>query len=219
MKATEMLKQVKDLLGMDVKAEVVLSEETQEENIEETQLESQESEEVQETLSEDKVEESQEKVELATAELENGTIVEAEAFEAGNEIFIVTEDERVALPIGEYSLADGQILTIEEEGIIASIGAATEETEEVEAAADYATKEELAEVKKAVEDIVTMIEELGYGKKEEEMSSEETKEELSSVEKVKHNPETEDKAELNLYAQNRQLGVLDRVMNTISNFN
>jgi hypothetical protein len=64
-----------------------------------------------------------------------------------------------------------------------------------------------------------MIEELGYGKKEEEMSSEETKEELSSVEKVKHNPETEDKTELNLYAQNRQLGVLDRVMNTISNFN
>jgi hypothetical protein len=220
MKATEMLKQVKDLLGMDVKAEVVLSEETQEENIEETQLESQETEEVQEeTLSEDKVEETQDKVELATAELENGTIVEAEAFEAGNEIFIVTEDERVALPIGEYSLADGQILTIEEEGIIASIGAATEETEEVEAAADYATKEELAEVKKAVEDIVTMIEELGYGKKEEEMSSEETKEELSSVEKVKHNPETEDKTELNLYAQNRQLGVLDRVMNTISNFN
>jgi hypothetical protein len=219
MKATEMLKQVKDLLGMDVKAEVVLSEETQEENIEETQLESQETEEVQETLSQDKVEETQDKVELATAELENGTIVEAEAFEAGNEIFIVTEDERVALPIGEYSLADGQILTIEEEGIIASIGAATEETEEVEAAADYATKEELAEVKKAVEDIVTMIEELGYGKKEEEMSSEETKEELSEVEKVKHNPETEDKTELNLYAQNRQLGVLDRVMNTISNFN
>jgi len=220
MKATEMLKQVKDLLGMDVKAEVVLSEETQEENIEETQLESQETKEVEETLSEDKVEETQDKVELATMELENGTIVEAEAFEAGNEIFIVTEDERVALPIGEYSLADGQILTIEEEGIIASIGAAeTEETEEVEAAADYATKEELAEVKKAIEDIVTMIEELGYGKKEEEMSSEEIKEELSSVEKVKHNPETKDKAELNLYAQNRQLGVLDRVMNTISNFN
>ena len=215
-----MLKQVKDLLGMDVKAEVVLSEETQEENIEETQLKSQESEEVQETLSEEQVEETQDKVELATMELENGTIVEAEAFEAGNEIFIVTEDERVALPIGEYSLADGQKLTIEEEGIIASIGAAeAEETEEVEAAAEYATKEELAEVKKAVEDIVTMIEELGYGKKEEEMSSEETKEELSEVEKVKHNPETEDKTELNLYAQNRQLGVLDRVMNTISNFN
>jgi len=220
MKATEMLKQVKDLLGMDVKAEVVLSEETQEENIEETQLKSQESEEVQETLSEEQVEETQDKVELATMELENGTIVEAEAFEAGNEIFIVTEDERVALPIGEYSLADGQKLTIEEEGIIDSIGAAeAEETEEVEAAAEYATKEELAEVKKAVEDIVTMIEELGYGKKEEEMSSEETKEELSEVEKVKHNPETEDKTELNLYAQNRQLGVLDRVMNTISNFN
>jgi len=212
MKATEMLKQVKDLLGMNA-TEVSLEE--QDVNLEETK---------EETLATDQVEET--KVELATAQLENGTTVEAEAFETGNEIFIVTEDEKVALPVGEYTLEDGLKLTIEEEGIIASIGEA--EVEEVEAAADYATKEELAEVKKAVEDIVTMIEELGYGKKDEEMASEEVKEELSEepvkeilseVEKVKHNPESEEKTQLNIPSNSRPMNTLDRVMQTISNFN
>lgn len=207
-----MLKQVKDLLGMNA-AEVNLEE--QDVNLEETK---------EETLATDQVEET--KVELATMQLENGTTVEAEAFETGNEIFIVTEDEKVALPVGEYTLEDGLKLTIEQEGIIASIGEA--EVEEVEAAADYATKEELAEVRKAVEDIVTMIEELGYGKKDEEMASEEVKEELSEepvkeilseVEKVKHNPESEEKTQLNIPSNSRPMNTLDRVMQTISNFN
>ena len=208
-----MLKQVKDLLGMNA-TEVNLEE--QDVNLEETK---------EETLAEDKVEET--KVELATMQLENGTTVEAEAFEAGNEIFIVTEDEKVALPVGSYTLEDSTELVVEEEGIIASIGEA-EETEEVEAAVDYATKEELAEVRKAVEDIVTMIEELGYGKKDEEMASEEVKEELSEepvkeilseVEKVKHNPESEEKTQLNIPSNSRPMNTLDRVMQTISNFN
>ena len=210
-----MLKQVKDLLGMNA-AEVNLEE--QDINLEETK---------EETLATDQVEET--KVELATAQLENGTTVEAEAFEAGNEIFIVTEDEKVALPVGSYTLEDSTELVVEEEGIIASIGEAeTEETEEVEAATDYATKEDLAEVRKAVEDIVTMIEELGYGKKDEEMASEEVKEELSEeptkeilseVEKVKHNPESEEKTQLNIPSNSRPMNTLDRVMQTISNFN
>lgn len=207
-----MLKQVKDLLGMNA-TEVNLEE--QDINLEETK---------EETLATDQVEET--KVELATAQLENGTTVEAEAFEAGNEIFIVTEDEKVALPVGSYTLEDSTELVVEEEGIIASIGEA--EVEEVEAAADYATKEELAEVRKAVEDIVTMIEELGYGKKDEEMASEEVKEELSEepvkeilseVEKVKHNPESEEKTQLNIPSNSRPMNTLDRVMQTISNFN
>jgi len=216
MKATEMLKQVKDLLGMNA-AEVEINLEEQDINLEETKEETTE-------LATDQVEET--KVELATMQLENGTTVEAEAFEAGNEIFIVTEDEKVALPVGEYTLEDGLKLTIEQAGVIASMGEA--EVEEVEAAADYATKEELAEVRKAVEDIVTMIEELGYGKKDEEMASEDVKEELSEeptkeilseVEKVKHNPESEEKTQLNIPSNSRPMNTLDRVMQTISNFN
>lgn len=206
-----MLKQVKDLLGMNA-TEVSLEE--QDVNLEETK---------EETLATDKVEET--KVELATAQLENGTTVEAEAFEAGNEIFIVTEDEKVALPVGSYTLEDSTELVVEEEGIIASIGEAeTEETEEVEAAADYATKEELAEVRQAVEEIVSMIEsmtnvEASAKEVKEELSEEPAKEILSEVEKVKHNPESEEKTQLNISSNSRPMNTLDRVMQTISNFN
>jgi hypothetical protein len=59
-------------------------------------------------------EEAQE-VELAQATLENGTVIESETFEVGSEVFIVTDDEKVALPVGEYTLEDGEQLVIEEE--------------------------------------------------------------------------------------------------------
>jgi len=202
MKATDVLNKVKDVLGVE--------------------------------LSEKK------EVKLAQAELENGTIIESESFEKGSEVFIVTEDERVALPIGEYKLIDGEVLVVSEEGIIDSIGAAEEAPVEEEVEAEeapkeemaYATKEELEEVKKVVEEIKAILD-----PKEEEMSedvtdtgvkSEETttktvyakKEELSEpVQKVNHNPENENKNSTNLYSQKRSNNTLDRVMRKISNFN
>ncbi len=112
-----------------------------------------------------------EEVKLEQQALENGTVLEAEAFESGNEVFIVTEDEKVAVPVGEYQLEDGRILVVAEEGLIAEIKTeeAEEETEEVEASEDveleeekeemgYATKEELAEVKSMLEEIKAMLE-------------------------------------------------------------
>lgn len=189
MKATEMLNQVKELLGV------------------------------------------QEEITLAQASLENGTIIEAEEFAAGNEVFIVTEDEKVALPIGEYMLEDGQVLKVEEEGVIASIGAAeepaeeeveaeqVEASEEVEAAEEemgYATKEELAEVKAMIEEIKSMLE------PKEEMSEvkEEVKEELSAEEpkKIKHNPEAETESKLHLYGQSRPQTTFDRVLSKMNQF-
>ena len=120
-------------------------------------------------------------VKLEQMKLENGTVLEADAFSEGNEIFIVTEDERVALPVGEYVLEDGQVLVIEEEGIIKEIKSDEEEAKEEEVEVEveeeakeemgYATKEELAEVKSMIEEIKAMLE------PKEEMS-EEPKEEL-----------------------------------------
>jgi len=50
------------------------------------------------------------------------TIVEADMFEAENEIFIVTEDEqKIALPVGDYELEDGRVLVVAVEGMIAEI--------------------------------------------------------------------------------------------------
>lgn len=174
------------------------------------------------------VEETKE-VSLAQMKLENGTVLEAESFEAGKEVFIVTEDEKVALPVGEYQLEDGMKLTVVDEGIIESIGQADEvkedeaeeEVEEVEAAeeekveAEYATKEELAEVKSMIEEIKAMLEPKEDLSKEDEL----LKEELSAPasEPLKHNPEAKEKQSLNLYGQKRPQTTMDRVLNKIIN--
>ena len=170
-----------------------------------------------------------EEIKLAQATLENGTIIEAEEFAEGKEVFIVTDEDKVALPIGSYKMEDGQELIIEEEGIIKSIGEAVEEApeeapaeEEVQAEEEelaYATKEDLAEVKSMIDEIKAMIE------KKDELSVEETveniveevKEELSQVEKVNHNPEASADKALNLYSQKRGTSTIDRVLQRISN--
>ena len=56
------------------------------------------------------------------------TKIEAESFEAGKEVFVVTEDEqKIAVPVGEYELEDGRILVIVEEGIISEVKEKEEE--------------------------------------------------------------------------------------------
>jgi hypothetical protein len=151
-----------------------------------------------------------EEVKLEQQALENGTVLEAEAFEAGNEVFIVTEDEKVAVPVGEYELEDGKILVVAEEGLIAEIkeaGAEEAPEEEVEATEDvvleeekeemgYATKEELAEVKSMIEEIKAMLE------PKEDLSADElgnlVTEELCKHEKVELSEVPEEvQAELN----------------------
>jgi len=49
-----------------------------------------------------------EDIALEKLNLENGTVLEAESFEAGKEVFILSEDEKIPLPIGEYQLEDGR---------------------------------------------------------------------------------------------------------------
>ena len=77
------------------------------------------------------LEEAKEQLKFEDAALEDGTIISAEAFEVGNAVFIVVEEEQQPLPVGEYAMADGSLLVVEEEGVIAEIKAADEEVEEV----------------------------------------------------------------------------------------
>lgn len=198
MKPTEMLKEIKSLLGIELSAEVEAQAEV--------------------------------KVEFAQMTLENGTVLEAEEFVAGQEVFIVTEEDRIALPVGEYELEDGQILVVEEEGLIADIKAQEEEAvveEEVEAAEEmaYVNKEEFAA---AIDEIKAMIEEVKAGMKDkEEMAQVEAevekqvKEELSATPAaapLKHNPEGEAKKESFNYAVKRNQSTRDRVLSRIANF-
>jgi len=186
-----------------------------------------------------------EEVKLEQAKLDNGTVIEADAFESGNEVFIVTEDEKVALPIGEYALEDGKILVVAEEGLISEIKDAeaeeeTEEVEEVEAKEEeemgYATKEELAEVKSMIEEIKAMLEpkedlsadDLGNLLTEELAKHEkvelneipvEVQAELNepSAEPIVSNPEVHKTISKFSVSKNRKSTTIDRVMSRLNN--
>ena len=196
---TEMLKEIKTLLGIE------LSEEVKEQEVSTEQVEASA--------------EATEETKLAQMSLENGTVLEAEAFESGNEVFIVTEDERVPVPVGEYQMMeDGKILVVSEEGMIAEIKEAEVE-EEVEAAVEYATKEELAEIRSMIEEIAAMIKEKKEMAEEQAKEEAQLKEELSApaVAPLKHNPETETKKPQVLFSQKRATSTRDRVFEKIAN--
>jgi len=193
MKATEMLNQVKNLLGVELTD-----------------------------------------IQLAELKLQNGAVLEAESFETGKEVFIKTEDENVALPVGEYELEDNQILVVEEEGVIKEIKAQEEEEEEDKEEMKYVTREEF---KKEMDELKDMVKKMMKPEDKEEMSAEEVslavtevlnkeaqekeilKEELSkpASEPIKHNPEQEKTVNRFKFAQNRNKSTLDRVMETLSN--
>ena len=172
--------------------------------------------------------------------LENGTVLEAEAFEAGNEVFIVNEEDRIAVPVGEYTMADGRVLYVTEEGLIAEIkteeAEAEEEAVEVEVEASEETPEVVEETlaeempmeDKIKEIVMPMVEEIKaelsaireeMGAYKEKMSAVEEenanlKTELSSqsaAKPIKHNPENAPKAEVKLASRRPQTS-FDRVL-------
>ena len=68
-------------------------------------------------------------VKLEQMTLDNGAVLEAEVFEVGAEIFVVADEERVAVPVGEYEVEGGMIIVVSEEGIIGEIKEAGAEEE------------------------------------------------------------------------------------------
>jgi hypothetical protein len=84
-------------------------------------------------------------VKLEETKLENGTIVSAESFEKGKEIFIVTDDEKVAMPVGEYLLEDGRLVVVEEEGVIGDVREVSDEVPAKETEEGEEITEDLAE--------------------------------------------------------------------------
>lgn len=60
-------------------------------------------------------------------------------------MFIVTEDDKVALPVGDYTLEDGKVLVVSEEGIIGEIKDAEEAEESTEEPTEEVQEEEALE--------------------------------------------------------------------------
>lgn len=117
---------------------------------------------------------------------DNTTVIEAEVFEAGNPVMIVTEDEQmIPLPVGEYGLEDGRMLVVQEEGVIFEIkdAAAEEEMPVEEAPVAASEKPAVAPVAKKV--VESVSKESYFSKQEvEEMISKAIEAKLSEIVKV-----------------------------------
>ena len=181
-------------------------------------------------------------VKLETMRLSDGvSMLEAEVFEAGQPVFILTEDEqRIPVPVGEYELEDMRILVVIEEGVIAEVREAAEPEEEVESPEAPMVEEEVEaatetapQAKKIVESIVkeSFFSEIEALKKEnEELKAQlnlstEVAEEVAPVElseepkPISFNPENTQATDVFKFASKRNATTMDSVLSRISNIN
>jgi len=177
-------------------------------------------------------------VKLETMKLDdNITVIEAESFEAGMEVVVVTEDEqKIPLPVGSYNLEDGRVLVVAEEGIIAEVKEKEEEAPEVEVEVEVPAEEAPMEeemsteptqtIKKTIESVVkeTFFAEMEAlkkeneelkakleGKVEVELSTEET-----DVEPIVFNPENVQKVEGFKFASKGGNTIMSNILNKIN---
>jgi hypothetical protein len=130
------------------------------------------------------------KVELAQVKTADGqAIMEAEAFEIGQAVFVVTEEGNIPVPMGEYMLEEGLKIKVDEQGVIVEVeteGAeeVAEVVEEVEAK-DEPMKEETGMMESAPKKVVkskTEMEESYFSKIETRLSAiEKSNEDLKAV--------------------------------------
>ena len=165
-------------------------------------------------------------VKLAQMKLKDGvTVIEAEAFEPEQAVFIVNGEERIAMPVGEYELEDGMILVVAVEGIIAEIKEAAVEEEEAPETEVEVEVEAQAETVATPKRIVESVSKEMFFAEIEKLRTEiaelkSVKQELSSevvVEPLTHSPEVKNEVKLNKISTNRQMTTQDIVMAKLFN--
>jgi hypothetical protein len=171
-------------------------------------------------------------IKLEQMALDNGTVIEAEIFEAGQAVFIVNGEDRVALPVGEYTLDNGMILVVEVEGEIKEIKEMEVEAPAEEAAPEVEVEVEAAQTATAKKVIESTVRESHFSKEDVDALKSEIenlKTELASMKNVEvkeveltaqpltHNPDAKPNVEKVLFSQNRVMTTFDRVMNKIAN--
>jgi hypothetical protein len=142
-------------------------------------------------------------VKLETMPLADGqAVLEAEVFEAGQPVSIINEDERIPLPMGKYEMEGDMILTVEEEGVIASIEPKAEEVEEEAPAVEEEVEASKPMQTRVAKRIVESVSKESYFSAEEkanliaelkaqilaELSTQKV-EEVELTKPIKHNPE------------------------------
>lgn len=183
-----------------------------------------------------------EEVNLAEMKLQNGTVVEAEKFEKGEAVFIKSDEEKIALPVGEYILEDGRLLVVEEEGLIADMRDVSDDVPAKEEEMSEEKKEEKedmmpddeaavydwAGMEKRIKNLEIAVAKLKEAKEggdtEVQAAKEEVKEELSTEvelstetpEPIKHSPEIKEegfKVTKNNYPKTLQQRIYEKLNN------
>lgn len=174
-------------------------------------------------------------VKLAQMKLADGvTILEFDSLEVGKEIFVVSENGNVPLPMGEYELEDGNILEVYEDGIIGEVKSKEEEQPPLEEPEAEMPVEASVEQPQAVKKVIkSTIEEQHFAEIEKlkaeivELKSmieqkEEVKEEVielaqeEEVKPISFNPENVNEIKpIKLTSQSQTMR--DKILNTIYN--
>jgi hypothetical protein len=190
-------------------------------------------------------EESTVEVELAQVKTADGAaIFDAESFDVGQAVFIVTEEGNIPVPMGEYILEEGLKIKVDEQGVIVEVEAEgaeeVEEATEVVEAKDMAEKEETGMMESMPKKVVkskTEMEESYFSKFETRLSAiekaneelktlnvelsaenEELKKQLAETpaEHTKFNPEAEAQRDIKFkIGARREETVTDRVFNSL----
>jgi hypothetical protein len=175
-------------------------------------------------------------IDLAEMKLDDGvTVIEAEVFEAGQEVFVKAEDgQSIPLPVGEYGMEDGMVLVVSEEGIIGEIREPQAEEEAADQEQGVAAAEKPA-AKPIAKKVVESVSKETYFSAEEKEAliaridaleaklSEQVKEEVVEMKEetakpIVHNPENRTEVKITKLAANRKgETVADRVRNTLFN--
>jgi len=183
-------------------------------------------------------------VKLASMKLVDGTVIEAEMFEAGQMVSVMSpEGEAFPLPVGEYELEDGKLLVVQEEGVIFEIKELPAEEKEVEQPTEEmpveASEETERQPKRVVEskeyhfsaeEIKALVDEVESLKKEiidlkaEKMVELKEEEQPTDVVEfseqsnpIKFNPENENKVDIIQLSPKAPESGIDRILKNLYN--
>jgi hypothetical protein len=176
-------------------------------------------------------------VKLAQMKLADGvTILEFDSLEVGKEIFVVSENGNVALPMGEYELEDGNILEVYEDGIIGEVKSKEEEAEPIEEPeAEMPVEASVEAPQQSVKKVIkSTIEEQHFAEIEKlkaeivELKAmievkEEVKEEVielaqeEEVKPISFNPENVNEIKAVKLNSNKSISMRDRILQTVYN--
>lgn len=183
-------------------------------------------------------------VKLASMKLVDGTVIEAEMFEAGQMVSVMSpEGEAFPLPVGEYELEDGKLLVVQEEGVIFEIKELQAEETEMEQPTEEmpveASEETERQPKRVVEskeyhfsaeEIKALVDEVESLKKEiidlkaEKMVELKEEEQPTDVVEfseqsnpIKFNPENENKVDIIQLSPKAPESGIDRILKNLYN--